>query len=284
MRLLRSPLRAAVATGLVAMASMSLGGIAVAARYETQLTAQRDTLIATYAQRVSIARQSVALASSALQLAEQRVAAGIDGQNALLAARAKVAEAQTQLQSVELELEEVRASGRDPVTTVSAPLVNGRDFVSDRWRVAIGAPRAALDAAQAQVNDMNRRVQLGLAGDDELAAVRTSVVELQLAIECLQEKLQIRQRFLKHEIDSPLADLLALQSDAEQRQRAMAARIDQERAAFAALDKKLKVGLAQQLDLAQAQLRLQEAQVEASRAQIDLALIQQQIRQYRGGK
>lgn len=283
-RLLRSPLRAVVAALVVIAGSMALGGIAVAARYETQLTAQRDALVATYAQRLSLAQQSVALAASALHLAEQRVAVGMEGQDSLLDARAKAAEAHAQLASVELELEEVRASGRDPVTTASAPLVNGRDFVTQRWQAAMGAPRAALDAAQARLRDAERRAQVGVAGDADVADSRATVVELQLAVECFQEKLQIRQQFLRHDIDGPLADLLVLQSEAQQRQRATVPRIDLARATAADLEKKMKVGLAQQLDVAQAQLRLQEAQVAASRAQVDLALIQQQIRQYRVGK
>jgi outer membrane protein TolC len=283
-RLLRSPLRAVVAALVVIAGSMTLGGIAVAARYETQLTAQRDALVATYAQRVSLARQTVALAESALHLAEQRVSAGMEGQDSLLDARAKASEAQAQLASVELELEEVRASGRDAVTTASAPLVNGRDFVIQRWQAALGVPRAALDAAEAHLRDAEQRAQVGVAGEADVAESRVAVVELQLAVECLQEKLEIRRRFLRHDIDGPLADLLVLQTEAQQRQRATVPRIDRARAVAADLEKKMKVGLAQQLDVAQAQLRLQEAQVAASRAQVDLALIEQQIRQYRAGK
>jgi hypothetical protein len=283
-RLLSSPLRAIAATVLVIAGSMSLGGIAVAARYETRLTAQRDTLVATYQQYVSIAQQNLSLAADALRLTEQRVAVGIDGQDVLLDARAKVSEARTRVESVSLELEEVRASGRDPVTTVSAPLVGGRDFVTERWQVALGAPRAALDAAQARLGDMGRRATLGIAADADVAASRVAVVELQVAIQCLQEKLDTRRRFLRHEVDAPLADLLALQSDAQQRQRATAPRIRQAQATVADVAKKVKVGAAPQLDLARAQLRLQELQVQASAADVDLALIQEQIRQYRAGK
>ena len=69
---------------------------------------------------------------------------------------------------VELDLAEVHASGREPVKTVSAPLVSGRDFVTERWQVEATVPAAALEAAKRNVDVARTRFDVGLANNHDV--------------------------------------------------------------------------------------------------------------------
>ena len=61
--LVQSPIRAAMAIVTLVLASMATGGFAVAAAYQAQTNEQRQVLKASYANRVALAQQRVALAA-----------------------------------------------------------------------------------------------------------------------------------------------------------------------------------------------------------------------------
>jgi hypothetical protein len=102
-------------------------------------------LVETFEQRREILRRQLALTSQQLRAEEERVAVGIGNPARVREARLKVAEAEAEVRLVEIDLVEIRAAGREPMTSVSAPLVEGRDLVTDRLRVARSVRAAALE-------------------------------------------------------------------------------------------------------------------------------------------
>ncbi len=279
--LLQSPLRTATVAVVLTVGSMAIGGGLVAAAYESQTGEQRDSLLASYSQKASIAQQRLSLARTALANAQQRVSIGVEGQDSVIDAEFKVWEAETQIRAVNLQIEEIRATGREPLRTVSAPLVSGRDFVTEGWRIEMTTPQQALEGAQYALASAQKRASVGLGSDTDIEAARSRVVELQATITGIQKRLEIRQRFVKHEVDAALADLLMLENDARQRLLVLQPRIEFARVTVNNIQKKVAVGMAQQLDVAQAQVTLQELQLEATKANVDLAVVQRQIQQYR---
>jgi len=280
--LLASPLKTAVATACLMLVSMGVGGAAVAARYEARFAGQRDALIATYEQRRQMAQDRVKHATDKLFLVQRQVSVGTESQEELVDANFKVKEAQAQLQSIELQLAEVRATSQEPVSTVSAPLVSGRDFVTERWRAEMTVPAAALESSQAQLAASQKRFSVGIGSNEDVQSAREGVAELQIALSAWQKRLDIRQRFLKHEVDAAMADLLSLENDADQRSQTLWPRIELAQQNVANLAKKVDVGSAQQVDLAGARLHLQELQFDEEKARYDLVVVRQQIQQYRG--
>lgn len=279
--LVQSPLRAAAVALTLAVASMAIGGGIVAAAYESQANEQRDSLLAVYVGKDAIAKQHLVIARDALSTAQQRVSIGIEGQDAVIDAQFKVREAEAQIKAIDLQIQEVRATGREPVRTASAPLVSGRDFVAEGWRIDMGVPQQALEAARYALSAAQQRFSIGIANGTDVQAARARVLELEAAIVGCQKKLEIRQRFVSHDVDAALADLLMLENDARQRQQVLAPRIELARMTVSDLQTKVSVGAAGQPDLAQAQVELQELQLEATKANLDLAVVQRQIQQYR---
>ena len=282
--LARSPIKAAVAASLLILVSMGIGGIVVAAAYQAQTNEERQAVKARVAQRVALAQQRVSLAADALRLAERQTSVGIEPQDTLLEARFKLAEARAQLESVQLEAAEVDASGRDAVTVVSAPLVGGRDFVSERWKVEMQIPMAALDAEKSRFQTLQRRVAVGAASNMDVELSRARIVELESAIQTVQKKIGVRERFLKKDVDSSLADLYVLEAEAIQRRQTIEPRLALAQKVLKDVQSRVEIGTAAMLDVSQAQVKLKELELDMSKADVDLAVIRRQIDQRKAGK
>jgi outer membrane protein TolC len=273
----RSRLGLALATAAVVVVSMAVGGGVVAAAYESQQNELRDMLVGTHEQRAAIARQRLALVRQQFQDAEVRAAAGLEGQAAVGDARLKVSEAEAALRVIELDLAEVRATGREPMKTASAPLVSGRDFVLERWQVEMSVPAAALEMAKRNAQAAQRRFEVGLANAVDVEAAGTRQIELESTIQLIQEKIGIRQAFLKGLISAAGADLRVLEAETEQRRTALARRIEFARRQMDDLRIRVEIGTTSPLEMAEAEVRLQELQLALAKADYELALIRRQL-------
>ena len=282
--LAQSPIKAAVAAGLLMLVSMGVGGIVVAAAYQAQSNEQRGALKAHFTQLVSLAQSRVGLASEALKTAERQFNVGVEPQDTMLEARFKLAEAQAQLESAQLDVAEVDASGREPMKTASAALVGGRDFVGERWKVELRIPMAALDVEKTRLQILQRRFAVGAANNMDLEGSRARILELESSIQALQTKIGIRQRFLAKQIDASLADLFVLEAEAVQRRQTIAPRLELAQKVVSDVQQKVEIGLAAMLDVSQAQLKLKELELEMSKVDVDLALVRRRIEQQRAGK
>ena len=282
--LLQSPIKTAIAAGVLVLISMGLGGIVVVAAYQAQTNEQREVLAASYAQRVAIAQQRLANAAEHLKTAEQRVSVGTEGPETVLEAKFKVVEAEAQLKSTMLQLEEARATGREPLNSVSAPLVAGRDFVAERWKIEMSVASSAHELEMTRVKTAARRFDVGLAGQIDVDAARARAAELEAAIEGFRRRIVVREGFLKREIDAPMADLRLLEVEAEQRRRTLEPRLEFARRFAKAVKTKVDSGTAQPVELSEAQVRVLETELELVKTSVDLALIQRQILQRRSGR
>lgn len=273
----RSRKAVALAIAAVAVASMAVGGGVVAVAYEARLSEQRDLLLGNFEQRAILAKQQLALRTQQLRDMEQRVSVGIEPQQSVLDARFKVNEAEAELKSIELNLGEIRATGREPMNALSAPLISGRDFVSERLLVEMSVPAAALEREKVRAQAVRSRFEVGMANAIDVDTAETRTIELESAVEVFQRKMRIRQAFLKGAVPAAVADLRGLEAETDLRRTTLARRIDFARRQVRDLQSRIEIGTANPLNLAEAQLRLQELQLEMSRTEYDLLLIRQQL-------
>jgi hypothetical protein len=261
----------------VSIGSMAMGGGIVAATYEARLSEQRELLLETFQQREALARQRLALATQQLQTVKERVSVGIDPPDAVSSVQVRVTEAEAELKSIGLDIEEIRASGREPLHSPSAPLVSGRDFVTERWKVQLAVPVAALAVERARVQATRGRVDIGTANPADVEAVATRVIELEAAVATFQRKLEVRQAFLRGGISPATADLRGLEAETDIRRRTLVHRIDAAKRRVQELKGKIEVGTANPLELAEAELHLQELELGVRKADYELLLIRKQL-------
>jgi outer membrane protein TolC len=273
----QSRLGVALAIGAIAIVSMVTGAGVVAAAYEARFSEQRDLLLGNFEQRAVIAEVRLALVKQQLRDLQQRVSVGIEPQETVLDAQATVTEAEAELKSINLGIAEIRATGREPMNALSAPLISGRDFVTERLRVEMSVPAAALEAEKARSRAARSRFEVGMADATEVGAAETRTIELESAVEVFRRKLGIRQTFLKGGLTAGVADLRGLEAETDLRRTALARRIDFARQQLRDLQARFEIGTANPLNIAEARLRLQELELEMSKADYNLLLVRKQL-------
>jgi outer membrane protein TolC len=274
----RSRIAAALAVAAVVIVSMAVGGGVVATAYEAKRVEQRSLLLETFEQRAVIAKQRLALLTQQLRDAQERVAVGLEPDEGVASdIRAKVAEAEAEVKSIDLDIAEIRTTGREPMHALSAPLVSGRDFVTERWRAEMAAPAAALANAKMRAKAARARFEVGLANSMDIEAAETRVIELNAAVEGFERKIGIRQTFLKGGVSAAVAELRALEADAELRRTAFVRRIEFARKQVEEVKSRINVGTANPLTLVEAELRVQELELEMSKVGYELLLIRRQL-------
>jgi outer membrane protein TolC len=277
----RWPVRSRLSLGLAAaglvVVSMAVGGAVVVAAYQAQASERRDSLTSIYEQRAALAREQLALAEQELRRAERGVATGVMSQDVALEIQIKVAETDALVKTLELQIAEIRSTSREPLSEVSAPLVNGRDFVSERLEIELAASKAASEIQRQLLQQTERKVAVGAASPVDAEVARAVQQELQSAIDALAKKLRIRQAFLRKELDAELASLRVLESEAEQRQATLTPKADRARKELQDIQRRFENGLASVAETVEAQLRLAKIQLDLAQADADLARIHERI-------
>ena len=192
----------------------------------------------------------------------------------------KFNEAQAQVAAIRARPRGDPVTGREPLSELSSR-ASGRDFITERLRIEMLVPEAALDLERSRVREIERRASVGTADPNDVAAARSRVFALEAAVQGYRRKLDIRQKFVKGEIDAVETELRVQESDAEQRRRTLAPQIDAARKAAEDAAKRFDVGVAPQIDVARARLYVQELETELAKAELDLALVRRQLDQRR---
>ena len=244
------------ATAALVVVSMAVGGGAVSAAYQAQQGAQRDALVKTHVLMVDLAARRLALARHSFRTSSRRVRWN---QNlaAVNDARFKVTEAETEMRLVELDLAEVRASGRDPGKTVSAPLVSGRTS-SPSGQVEATVPAAALDVASG-MSTWPTRFDVGLANNQDFEMAGSRLIEVEG--ESLAQRELASGRRSEARADGRRGRTCGYGSGDRTATRDPGAPIAFSRRQLQDVKLRTEIGTAGPVELAEAELRLQELQL-----------------------
>lgn len=278
-----SRLRIVSAAAILAIVSMGVGAAGVAAAYQVKTNEQRDLITADLQRRLSLARQRLQIANETLQSAQQQVAIGVVSQDAVMDAQTKVAQSQAEVESLTSQLAEARATGQVAVDDLTAPAVQGHDYVGDRLRIALQVARASLQTTQAALAAAERRRALGITDQVPVQMAQARVAEQQAAIALIESKLAIRQRLLNGAIDQQQAALQGLEADAVQRRMALAPKLQIAQEQLQRAETLMSQRLMSSVDLAQARLNLEQVQADLAKADLDLALVRAQLQSGKGG-
>jgi outer membrane protein TolC len=276
-----SPAQALAAVAAMVIVSAGMGGAAVAVAYEAQNNQVRGQLVSTWEQRADLARQRLEMATRDYESAQRRFEVGLGTTDLVLDKGVAVAEAQAEVDLIALDLEEIRASGREPRSELSAPRVAGRDFVGERLRIQRSVPEKALEVARKLEKDVRVRVEIGTIEPVALELSRSRVLDVETALETVQRKTRIREQFLAGLISGVEADLRGLEAEAEQRVRTLGPKVELARQDVARLEQRFELGLAASVEVAEARVHRLELETELSKAELDLALIRKRIQEHR---
>jgi outer membrane protein TolC len=179
------------------------GAAAGAAPAWVQEARQRSDLLVAQQAELRIAQMRLEVASAALADARQRYDLGVAGREALAAAEMEVALMQAKLRRIAINIEEVEASGIPPLDDISAPLVDDRDFVTERLRLDLVKAQQRLVAAEQTFGEVERRHRLG-SGVSSVALAEADVALQQARSELamLAETLDLREQVLQQRLSA----------------------------------------------------------------------------------
>ena len=264
------------ATALVAV-SMAFGAVAMGASYQVEESWRKELLVAGLEVRINLALQRTDMAGEEYQRTARQFGAGVVGEETLTMAQLYVATTEAQARVLELELEEVRETGREPVGEVSSPLVNGRDFVSERIRVQMEVVVQQLDAATVEFQRMQTRYEVGTVDRINLASVEAALWRYEEQLTSQERWLEIRQAFLAGELSALEAELRVVEAEAEERSASIRQQMELVNLERDHYERRLSVGTVDPVTLRQVEFRLAELEAEVRLAELEMEIVRRKL-------
>jgi hypothetical protein len=197
--------------------SVGLGAGAMEASQQIQESWRTELLEVRTEIQLEIARQRVEAQREALEETREEVEQGLRHTDELMQEEQQIAQAQSLVDIMELRLEEIRESGREPLGELSSPLVGDRDFVRERIEVQMRVAQVNIRTMQRQVERARSRNEAGVTDDADLQGWNLAAREAELEMDRLAEQLETRQAYVRGEITAVEAELRVLQLEIQNR-------------------------------------------------------------------
>jgi hypothetical protein len=238
--------------------------------------ARRDSLLEAARAELAIMALRLDIARAQFESASQKARIGaLDGQG-VASAESELRSMETRAARAKLNIEEIEVSSQAPRDELSAPLVNGRDFVTERIRLDLVNAQQQLTLAEGAVGTIEGRVRAGAVSELSRGEAQVHVERARRALAVLAERLSLRREFL--EKATPADELSRRLEAAQLRQDVRVAEqaLALARARAANVDRQRAVGAATELDALRARMDVMEREVE-------LSLLMTQLRRIGGG-
>jgi len=252
-------------TGLVALIAMCIGSAGTFAVTQRLRAQAADLIIAKAEAQLEFANARRDLFIEELQETESRAAAGVLAPEHLDYMRLELAQVATDAATRALDVEETRITGHEPDESLSAPIVRGRDFVTERLvlQQALLSKRVAMIDKQvpARALDLNESSMMAQAGEFAQAAV--SMVEKRLAL---------RQDFLSGARTGRQVELADMRFSVESQREIATRRVNELQPRLDRIHALVDEGMA-----TRSEARPMEMEIRAAVLQRDLAELEMQI-------
>jgi hypothetical protein len=184
-------------------------------------------------------------------------------------------EARSERDRLAIDLEEVRATGREAQQGIAAPLVGGKDLVMARLAISLELAQRRLRMAERRAAEAKRRfeAQAGTAG--ELLTTTSEVEAARAEHEAFEALLRIRRAFVAGEVPEATADLQAAIAEVTAEATEARSHSQVESEGLREMRALFEVGR-----VTKAELR--EAQVEAARTAADYEIARLELERLKG--
>ena len=175
------------------LVSALFGAGGVVANDELQEARAQEVLVARVQADIELASLELQINMQQLQEVEERYSAGIVGEEELRFARVGSREAETRLASLQLDLEEIQATGKAPNSALSAPKIRGRDYVSERLALQESVASERYSLAQLRLSRAQQLLEIGAVSAEEHSQALVALLEAKFELERNRERMQARQ-------------------------------------------------------------------------------------------
>lgn len=261
----RGGARLAAIVGLAAV-SMSVGGAGTYAAIYTVDERAAALHVARAEAQLEIARTRLDPPAQELARMQELYQQGGVAERELRQAEAAYVQTQSDVKARELDLVETRLTGRAPNDALSAPLVKGRDFVTERLFERRRPMQLQLDLLADQDRRLQELSDAGAATMSELKAAQLQLAGADQALAALEKRVTLRASFLVGKLSAAQVELEGMR---------LSAVTGREMAVYQAVilaDQQQRLAnLSKRGMVSDAELRTIEAQLHEVKTQIDLA-------------
>lgn len=236
------------------------------------------------AMRLSLAQSGASLAALQADASRQmfrqsqvRYQAGLASFPSFLQAQSALVEADVRLKYAELNVEEIEAGGGPVRTEISAPLVDGRDFVSERLQIEFDSFAVRSTNLEQIIEIAEAEIDAGVATPESIGPLTVDRARLAAEAERIRESLDLRQSFLDGVIDARTAELEFLLRSALARRQAAEAAVAHLREANSLLQVRFEAGTVGSDEVSALTTELLQAESAMLTARTEIDMIEQEL-------
>jgi hypothetical protein len=178
------------------------------------------------------------------------------------------------LKKSELNLDEVKVSGVIPRNELYAPVVGGRDFVSERLKVERKEVELDLELFMRRLERFKQLVEKDMVRGDRLDDIYAVVAARKVTIDKIQKRLDLRKRFVAGEITAHEVEIKGRITVAERNLHLAKARVDSLKEQLKRLKNLETRGLISQTEIKSLQYTLNTAQAELELATLEMDVLE----------
>jgi hypothetical protein len=256
----------------VIVASLTVGVTAGLAPAQVRQDSARDSLLLAADADLRLAQLRLDLARAQHDKERQMIAVG--ALNSAAKTEMQVRDIQAEVARIQTDMAEIKATGQSPRNELNAPAVKGEDFVSRRVDLQLMAAEARLRAAEQEITEAGRRMNVGMITKVHELEARVDMMRARRDFAVLAEKRALRREFLEKQ--TPVDQLAQRLERAELQQDIGLAQTEVELAhqRLSALQKSLAAGAIGELEVMRANLELRELELGMRRMSMRLRAMQ----------
>jgi hypothetical protein len=185
-----------------------------------------------------------------------------------------VEKAELDFQRSMLNLEEVKMSGDIPRNELYAPMVGGRDFVSERLEIDKKAMVLNMEQLKIQSDRLTRLAAQNLIQKNETDQIQAEMANRKMMIDKIQERLDLRTRFLAREITAQEVEIADRTAGAERNLQLAQSRVESLRKQMERMEALEAQGSVSHREVMQLQYALDAAQAELKLASLEMEVLE----------
>lgn len=181
------------------------------------------------------------------------------------------------VQRSQIDLEEIRETGNTPRNELSAPLVDGRDFVTERLELDIKSIKITIRHMKAVMRRIEIRKDYIRDAEGEVAHYQRAIEAERGRIDEIDKKISLRRQYLRGDLSAEDVELYGLVDAARANMLAASDRVDKAKTQLHDIENRVEQGLVSASELTWARLSYESAKSELRLAEIDLNLVEIEV-------
>jgi outer membrane protein TolC len=174
-----------------------------------------------------------------------------------------------------LNLEEVQMSGEIPRNELYAPMVGGRDFVSERLMLEKTGVEMGLHLHRRQLKRFKQMAEVGLIHDYELVLILAEIASQEVTLYKIHKQLNLRTSFLAGEITAHEVEIEDRMTGAERNMHLAQAKVKSLKEQLKRLRALESQGNITHMEVMQLQYALDAAQAELNLAALEMNVLEE---------